>query len=168
MVEMPGAEQPIDLKINVGDTQFKFRVSALVIHDGRLLTTAQDFTSGQCYLPGGKVQLGETAKEAMHRELKEEVGHDLPVTGPVLIAESLYDRSGGLHQQLVFYFLAEVPSTLTPEDLTTSPEEDHDLRWIPLGELRAAGLRPADVIDELDRIGDGRLRHLVFDHRPVA
>jgi 8-oxo-dGTP pyrophosphatase MutT (NUDIX family) len=166
MVEMPNAETPIDLKINVGDTQFKFRVSALVILDGRLLTTAMDFSSGQCYLPGGKVQLGETAREAMRRELQEEVGHDFPVDDPVLIAESLYDRSGGLHQQLVFYFHVKVPAALTAEDLTSSPEEDHELRWIPLDQLRAAGLRPPDIIDELPGLDDSRLRHLVFDHRP--
>jgi ADP-ribose pyrophosphatase YjhB (NUDIX family) len=165
MVDMPSTEGPTDLKINVGQTQFKFRVSAIIVRDGCLLTTALDFSSGQCHLPGGKVKLGETAQEAMHRELREEVGHDLPVSGPVLIAESLYDREGALHQQLVFYFRIEAPATLTAEDLTRLPEVDHELRWIPLDQLRAAGLRPPDLIDELTKL-DERLRHVVFDRRP--
>jgi hypothetical protein len=42
---------------------------------------------------------------------------------------------------------------------------DHELRWIPLDQLRAAGLRPPDLIDELTKL-DERLRHVVFDRRP--
>lgn len=49
-------------------------VSALIEHEGRILVVrrGQAPNRGQLAFPGGKVQWGETLKEAVERELKEE------------------------------------------------------------------------------------------------
>jgi len=160
---------PTDVKIRVGGDQFKFRVSALLVHEGRMLTTSSR-RADYCYLPGGKVQLGESAEAAMRRELLEELGHELPAGELVLVAEHLYEHEdASLRHELTFYFRIGVPSGLTAEDLTTRPEPDHELTWIPLDGLAGAGFRPAELIGELGALGtgtgDGALRHLVADRR---
>jgi 8-oxo-dGTP pyrophosphatase MutT (NUDIX family) len=159
---------PTDVRMRVGEDQFKFRVSALVFHEGRLLTTAyQD--ADYCYLPGGKVQIGEAAETAMHRELVEELGRDLPVGDPVLIAESLYDHAGdaALRHELTFYFRLDIPPGLGPDDLTAQPEEGHEFRWIPLDRLAESTFRPSELIGILPELATpGRpVGHLLVDLR---
>ena len=53
-------------------------VSAVVLHDGRLLLQ-QRADSGQWGLPGGSVEIGETVAAAVVREVREETGYDVAV-----------------------------------------------------------------------------------------
>lgn len=45
----------------------------MIISDGKILAM-QDERSPYYYLPGGRVMLGETAEEAVIREVQEELG----------------------------------------------------------------------------------------------
>ncbi|MBI3456701.1 MAG: NUDIX domain-containing protein [Candidatus Rokubacteria bacterium] len=53
-------------------------VSAVVVHDGRLLLM-QRADSGQWGLPGGSVEIGETVTAAIQREVREETGYEIAV-----------------------------------------------------------------------------------------
>ena len=60
----------MDIKIKTDDLKFKFRVSAVFIHDGKLLVDKYRTEESYC-LPGGYVNLCETSSEGMIREIKE-------------------------------------------------------------------------------------------------
>ena len=70
----------------------RIRVSALLRREDRILLCRHE-KAGQdrWLLPGGGVQLGETLVAALRRELAEELGiaDDLPLEGPIAIAESI-------------------------------------------------------------------------------
>ena len=53
-------------------------VSAVILHDGRLLLM-QRADSGQWCLPGGSVEIGETVTAAIEREVREETGYEVAV-----------------------------------------------------------------------------------------
>lgn len=56
----------------------RVRVTAVVVVDGRVLLLKQDTGSGRSWsLPGGKVDPGETVREALVREMREETGLDV-------------------------------------------------------------------------------------------
>ncbi|MDP5227880.1 MULTISPECIES: (deoxy)nucleoside triphosphate pyrophosphohydrolase [Arthrobacter] len=101
--------------------------------------SAPESLAGLWEFPGGKVEPGEGAEEALHRELSEELG----VTA-VLGEEVRSGRADGwvLNEKAVMrVWLAEL-SGGTPQAL-----EDHDeLRWVPLEEsaLNALPWIPAD------------------------
>jgi len=64
-------------------------VAALILNkEGELLLCRSHKWFGKLGLPGGHIELGETAKEAVRREIKEETGLEIDV-GPMLIFQEL-------------------------------------------------------------------------------
>ncbi|MFJ3958737.1 (deoxy)nucleoside triphosphate pyrophosphohydrolase [Arthrobacter sp. NPDC090010] len=101
--------------------------------------TAPEALAGLWEFPGGKVEEGEQAESALHRELSEELGVSVRLGAEV--------RSGTadgwvLNEKAVMrVWLAELVSG------TPQPLEDHDeLRWVSLEEsaLNALPWIPAD------------------------
>ena len=62
----------MDISFKAGNEKFNYRVCAMIISDGKILAM-QDERSPYYYLPGGRVMLGETAEEAVIREVQEEL-----------------------------------------------------------------------------------------------
>ena len=56
-----------------GEITFMYRVGGIAVHDGRLLVE-HDVKRGFCFVPGGRVEYGENAVQALSRELDEEFG----------------------------------------------------------------------------------------------
>ncbi|HCP70689.1 MAG TPA: DNA mismatch repair protein MutT, partial [Clostridiales bacterium] len=62
----------MDLSFVDGKEKFNYRVCAVILSEGRLLAM-HDERSPYYYLPGGRVQMGETAEAAVAREVQEEL-----------------------------------------------------------------------------------------------
>jgi len=59
-------------------------VGVALVHAGRVLAARRSYpasTAGRWELPGGKVDAGETSDEAARREIAEELGCGIAVTG---------------------------------------------------------------------------------------
>ncbi len=59
--------------------------------DGRVLLVDQPYVDGWS-LPGGDLKRGESVRDAIVRELREELGVALEVPTPVLAAQRVHDR----------------------------------------------------------------------------
>ncbi len=117
-------------------------VGAVVIDGGKVLLVqrGQEPGKGTWGLPGGLVELGETVADAVRREVAEETGLDVE-PGPLLgIFEPITrDAEGRVrYHYIVVDFLASLRGG------TLCPASDvADVRWVPLDDLAAYGLRPA-------------------------
>lgn len=60
-----------------------YAVSALIINDGRILAVSRKTNHSDFGLPGGKLDPGESFKEALIREVMEETGLTVTALEPV-------------------------------------------------------------------------------------
>ena len=81
----------IDLSFVSGKEKFNYRVCAVILSEGKLLAM-RDERSPCYYLPGGRVQMGETAEAAVGREVREE----LEITSEIVRPHtgSIFHRTG--------------------------------------------------------------------------
>lgn len=102
----------MDISFAVGEAKFNYRVGAVMLNDGRLLAM-RDERSPYYYLPGGRVKLGETAEQAIIREVQEELRVTAEIVRPLWLNQAFFkeDVDGLRYHELCVYFLLDVSNT---------------------------------------------------------
>lgn len=91
--------------------------------------------AGQWSVPGGKVQLGETMRAAVAREVKEETGLDVEVGEPLWVGETMDpDTPPGWH-----FILIDFEARLSGGDLRVG-DDAAEIGWFTLEEAQALPL----------------------------
>lgn len=109
-------------------------VGAIVIDKGAILLVKRDRepARGEWSLPGGRVEAGETLREALVREVREETGIDIDVDGLIGVAERVVrDDDGAItfHYVILDYVCHARTNTLNPGD------DAADARWVSVDAL---------------------------------
>ncbi len=102
----------MDISFKIENRKFNYRVCALFIHDGRLLAM-HDERSPYYYLPGGRVELGERAEDAVIREVEEELGIKAEIIRPLWLNQTFFreDVDGLRYHEICIYFLMDTAGT---------------------------------------------------------
>jgi nucleoside triphosphatase len=79
-------------------------VGALIVNkQGKILLTKSHKWFDKYTLPGGHIEVGETMKEAVAREVKEEVGLDVEVAEMLLMQEAIYAVEFWKRKHFIFF-----------------------------------------------------------------
>jgi 8-oxo-dGDP phosphatase len=111
----------------------------LVQRDGKtlLIQESQPFCRGKWFLPGGRLEPGESLAEAAVREAREEAGVEVQLQGLLCIDQSIVAR-GGFRDRLRFVLVGEAVGGSPKQH-----EDEHSLRaaWLTPEEIAALELR---------------------------
>ncbi len=116
--------------------------AAVILEGGRVLLTqrkAGTHLAGAWEFPGGKAEPGEDPREALRRELREEIGIDVTVGDVVDVTFHRYEDAGKA-VLLLFFEAARVEGSPAPRVIDVAA-----FRWAGREELHEADFPPADV-----------------------
>ena len=123
-----------DMCVPCGDGLLNIRVGALIVKDGKILMVQS--SHDYLYSVGGRIKMGETAEEAVVREVFEETGVRIRIKRLIAVHENYFygdmpTNHGKLIYEISFYFEMDVPDDFEPVcDSITEAGEKEFLRWV--------------------------------------
>lgn len=123
-------------------------VAGVLFEGGRVLLTqrkAGTHLEGLWEFPGGKIGEDEDPRDALVRELREEIGVEVVVGAPI---ENTFWRYPQKTVLLLFYEVTRKPGSPEPRIVDVA-----DMRWATRADLDTLSFPPADV-DVVERIRD--------------
>jgi 8-oxo-dGTP pyrophosphatase MutT (NUDIX family) len=155
----------LDIGIKTETAKFGVRAVAVIVHDGHVLLHQSD---GEVIwnLPGGRVQILETAEAAVRRELLEELGEEV-IVGPLQwVVERFHDDGARRYHEIGFYHLAQFCNPARNEKAETFHGREGDTlpityRWFPISRIdEVPNLVPPFMYHALKRL-PGDLKHVI-------
>lgn len=131
----------MDISVRFGNEKFNYRVCAMIISDGKILAM-HDERSPYYYLPGGRVGVGETAENAVVREVREELGITAGIVRPLWLNQAFFteDVDQMHYHELCIYFLMDISGTdlLERGEKFTFKEgsKTHSFEWLEFERLK--------------------------------
>lgn len=128
-----------------------FNEKILAMHDER---------SPYYYLPGGRVDMGETAEHAVIREVQEELGVTPRIVRPLWLNQAFFteDVDNLRYHELCIYFLMDITDTdlLTRGEKFTSSEGTrmHTFEWLAFEQLKEEYFYPLFLKKEIFHLPD--------------
>ena len=140
-----------------GGLTFMYRVGGIAVSGGRLLVE-HDVRHDLCFVPGGRVEYGESAAATLAREVREELGEEVTVGRLVFVSDHLFDLDDDRFQEVALYFVIEFGpgSAVTGrKGRFAGVEPGTTFEWIPLASVEAAGLFPAFLRARVGSLPEG-------------
>ena len=126
--------------------------------DGRVLLCLPKDRS-YAYLPGGHIEFGETGREALVREMKEETGLDATAGELLGVVESQFVQKGERHCEINLIYKMEVALPTAADgnrQLTTAALEDWIcFDWVECDRIDSVNLLPPEMKRQLSAAIDG-------------
>ena len=98
--------------------------------------------SGIAYLPGGHIDFGETGRQALVREIEEEMGLASRAGRFLGCCEHAFVQNGEQKAEVNLVFELAVDG-ISPDKPLSAAEDWIGFKWHPLGQLAAARFEPA-------------------------
>ena len=144
--------------------QFGCRVAGIAIDDERVLLEnykEEDFWA----LPGGGVNFLEPAKEALKREMREELGVEIQVGRLIWVVENFFNHDIKSYHEVGLYFLMTLPEKAQVRQTRAAFVSKDDtlkttFKWHQLDELSNITLYPPFLQRGLKRVPD-KTEHIV-------
>ena len=166
-----------DILFDHGNARFSYRISAIPVHDRRVLLQCPVGTQEYAFV-GGHVAFGETSADTLRRELREELHAEASIGRLIAVGEVYIDwgrcpdGSPRHCHQIGLYFLSDVDVSQLPQSDSFHGYDDaggerFDLmyRWVPLADLAHMTVYPPEVAAHLLSGAPG-VMHFTYSELP--
>ncbi|RAN78393.1 NUDIX domain-containing protein [Bacillus sp. SRB_331] len=129
-------------------SKFHHIVRAIMIQDEKLLVA--EYIGHHYFLPGGHVEIGESAENALIRELREELGVTCSIKQFLGVIENQWQAKETLHHEINHIF--EIDSNELKSDFTPISKESHlAFHWIDFNKenINSYTIMPTPSVKEL-------------------
>ncbi len=124
-------------------------VRGIIVRDGKILLcrNIKNLKSGHYFLLGGHIEKGESAEEALRREMVEEIGRSVKNAKQIAEVKNSFVQEGKERNEIFHIYLATLENYQNIKSL-----EDHlAFEWISIDRLDVIDFRPKKVIGEILR-----------------
>ena len=145
----------VDISFKIGSEKFNYRVCAIIIDSGRILTIQHNTQKPYYSLPGGRVMMGETAEQAVVREVWEELGINMKISRPLWLDQAFFTKDADdlKYHELCIYFLMDISDTnlLKKGEVFTQTEGHltHIFEWMAFDRLKDECFYPAFLKEKI-------------------
>lgn len=156
----------MDLKIKTEKEEFHGRTCGIIKQEDKFLIMRVNKTD-YYHIPGGHIEIGEDSKEAVTREIKEEIECDVKDARLFAIQENFWERRGKKCHGIEFYYIITLNSPLPMknyERIENDKGEDKllEFKWVTSDELKDIDLRPNNIRNMLiNNEYSSKLTHIV-------
>lgn len=129
-----------------GHEQLNYRVAGVCVHEGHVLAQRMEHETIWA-LPGGRPALFETSRDALVREMIEEIEVEVEVGRLLWVMENVFTYEGQRFHEIGFYYQMTLPDdsellNVRREHIGHEGEIPLIFRWLPIAELEDLPLYP--------------------------
>lgn len=138
----------MDITLDVEDYKLNIRAAAIIIHDGKVLLH-RNTNSDHYALLGGRMAIGENSEATVKREIVEETGKEIDITGYVSTIENFFEMQGSKYHEIMFVHQAEFKNEEDKQitDIIKNVEGKEYLQyeWLDLNKIEQYPVKPKIV-----------------------
>ena len=142
---------------------FRYRAAAIIIENGHVLFAGNERES-YYYSIGGGVHIGESAEEAVKREVLEETGVEYEVERLAFIHENFFDGDGTLEgregHEIALYFLMKPRGTQELNSNSYTQGVKENMYWLPIDKLNEYRAYPTFFREKLKDLKN-EIQHII-------
>lgn len=142
---------------------FRYRAAAIIIEDEYVLFASNE-KEKYYYSIGGGVHMGESAEEAVIREVYEETGVKYEIERLAFIHENFFIGDGSLEgkecHEIAFYFLMKPRGTRKLNSNSYTQGVKENMYWLPINKLEEYRAYPMFFREKLNNLKDG-IEHII-------
>lgn len=147
---------------------FRYRAAAIIVEDNCVLLAGNE-KENYLYSVGGAVHMGETAEDAVKREVFEETGVHYEIDHLAVIHENFFnEKRQSLNDlechEISFYYVMKPRASKELNSNSYTQGVKESMHWIPIEDLDKHKAFPSFLKDFLSREHSG-IEHIVSDER---
>jgi ADP-ribose pyrophosphatase YjhB (NUDIX family) len=156
-------------EIAIASDHLNYRVAGVFVHEDHVLLQSEasiDFW----VMPGGRPRLYESSRDALVREMNEEIEAHIEVLRLFWVVENFFVHDGVHFHELSFYYEMSLPEDSPYRDVRigfTGIEGDVALlfRWFRIDEIERVNLRPTFLRTALGTLPDSPVHIIHVDQQ---